>query len=167
MWPRLLIPRDLRPRPRCPPRWEWCRRDISRERPTSTAGLLRKGGQAVAVTVSGSGSWVVDTDQAELGAQAMGAEALAKKRGQGKATVAVARKLAMLWHRLGGTGDSFTPVPVKAIACTSSRKKAGEKRSRFGAGDLVKCLRSRLFAFQSEAPTPTPFCGAWRPRREA
>jgi transposase len=36
---------------------------------------------------------------------------LAKKRGQGKATVAVARKLAILLHRLWVTGDSFTPVP--------------------------------------------------------
>ncbi len=36
---------------------------------------------------------------------------LAKKRGQGKANVAVARKLAILLHRLWVTGDSFTPVP--------------------------------------------------------
>ena len=36
---------------------------------------------------------------------------LAKKRGQGKANVAVARKLAILLHRLWVTGDSFLPVP--------------------------------------------------------
>lgn len=36
---------------------------------------------------------------------------LAKKRGQGKANVAVARKLAILLHRLWVTGTSFTPVP--------------------------------------------------------
>ena len=37
---------------------------------------------------------------------------LAKKRGQGKANVAVARKLAILLHRLWVTGASFEPVPT-------------------------------------------------------
>ncbi len=36
---------------------------------------------------------------------------LAKKRGQGKANVAVARKLAILLHRLWVTGASYTPTP--------------------------------------------------------
>jgi len=36
---------------------------------------------------------------------------LAKKRGQGKANVAVARTFAILLHRLWVTGDAFMPVP--------------------------------------------------------
>jgi transposase len=37
---------------------------------------------------------------------------LAKKRGHGKAAVAVARKLAILLHRLWVTGKDFTPTPA-------------------------------------------------------